>query len=269
MQMGLHFGFILFKSFVETVLFLVVKPLDLGFYALVLMQCLVKIVLGLGLKNYICDKYCSRGLWKKDPETFALKMMTRAVKVNFGIVAPMCTKFGMIAMVLLEALQVNVRGDESKWQPPFTHGLHQLERMSMAAGFFVQVAFHLVSNEIIESTISLKISKFKRKMATIRMFARKNNVSVENLNNDVKGKHVTKMKQRKSSFSSGIGAIHKSTIDVGGLGAHEIGQTSGTKWKWEKHRAVIFERNWTVFVVWTAYLMCELIGISLRQGRKE
>ena len=260
MQMGLHFGFILFKSFVETVLFLVVKPLDLGFYALVLMQCLVKIVLGLGLKNYICDKYCSRGLWKKDPETFALKMMTRAVKVNFGIVAPMCTKFGMIAMVLLEALQVNVRGDESKWQPPFTHGLHQLERMSMAAGFFVQVAFHLVSNEIIESTLSLKISKFKRKMATIRMFARNTVlVEVEDPNNDMKGKRVItkKMKQRKSS------------IDVGGLGAHEIGQTSGTEWKWEKHIAVIFERNWTVFVVWTAYLMCELIGISLAQGRKE
>ena len=269
MQMGIHFGFILFKSFVETVLFLVVKPLDLGFYALVLLQCFLKIILGLGLKNYIYDKFCSRGLWKKDPETFALKMMTRAVKVNFGIVAPLCTKFSMIVMVLLESLQVQVRGDESRWQPPFTNGLHQLERMSMAAGFFVQVAFHLVSNEIIESTISLKISKFKRKMATIRMFARKNNVSVENLNNDVKGKHVTKMKQRKSSFSSGIGAIHKSTIDVGGLGAHEIGQTSGTKWKWEKHRAVIFERNWTVFVVWTAYLMCELIGISLRQGRKE
>jgi hypothetical protein len=132
--------------------------------------------------------------------------------------------------------------------------------MSMAAGFFVQVAFHLVSNEIIESTLSLKISKFKRKMATIRMFARNTVlVEVEDPNNDMKGKRVItkKMKQRKSS------------IDVGGLGAHEIGQTSGTEWKWEKHIAVIFERNWTVFVVWTAYLMCELIGISLAQGRKE
>ena len=67
----------------------------------------------------------------------------------------MGTKCGMIAMVLLESLQVQVRGAESRWQPPFTNGLHQLERMSMAAGFFVQVAFHLVSNEIIESVLCL------------------------------------------------------------------------------------------------------------------
>jgi len=276
MQVGIHFGFILFKSFIETVLFLVVKPLDLGFYALVLLQCFFKILLGLGLKNYIYDKYLSRGLWKENAETHAFKLTGRAMKVNFSIVAPLCSKFGMIVMILLEALQVNVRGDTSQWRPPFTNGFHQLERMSLAAGFFVQVAFHLVSNEIIESMLSLKISKFKRKMATIRMFASgsQNSISIAdpNPNDNLKDKHV----KRKSSFSSGIAttvsrasALRHSTIKMGGLGVHQILQTSGKKWKWEKHRAKFFEQNWTVFVVWTGYLMSELIGIALSEGRKE
>ena len=269
---GMNFGFILFKSFVETVLFLVVKPLDLGFYALVLLQCFFKILLGLGLKNYIYDKFFSRSLWKEDPETYAFKITGRAMKVNFGIVAPLASEFGMITMILLEVLQVHIRGDQ--WRPPLTNGFHQLERLSLAAGFFVQVAFHLVSNEIIESMLSLKISKFKRKMATIRMFASgsQSSISIADPNDNLKDKHV----KRKSSFSSGIAttvsrasALRHSTIKMGGLGVHQILQTSGKKWKWEKHRAKFFEQNWTVFVVWTGYLMSELIGIVLSEGRKK
>ena len=70
MGIGVHFGLTLFRSFVTTLLFLAVKPLDLGFYILLLFQCLQKIAIGLGIKNVIYDRYLSRTLWKSDPETY-------------------------------------------------------------------------------------------------------------------------------------------------------------------------------------------------------
>jgi hypothetical protein len=307
MALAVVFGFSLFKSFMTTLLFLAVKPLDLQFYILVLLQCVFKIILGLGLKNYIWDRFCSSAKWKKSFETIAQKKMTRAMKTNFTIVTPLCTKCCMISIVLLEYTQVYYRelnannsNQISLWQPPFTGGFHQLERISMAAGFFVQVAFHLISNEVIESMISRKVSRLRRQLTTVSIL--KNNIngggshlfkttsgrmkiSLDSnegtgpfsisrgskstdkddggdISQVTKPEVMTKIPPRNSNV-----AIRKSSLNDCGLGAGDLVDVKeashGKKFKWEEHRATFFHENRIVFVVWTAYLTVEFITRSI------
>ena len=271
---GIFYGFCLFRSFMSTLLFLKVKPLDVGFYVLVLLQCFFKIGLGLGIKNTIWDRYCSRELWKSDPETHCVKMMERSIKVNLSIVAPICTKMCMIVIILAEYFAMNSENERSNedsgrrtgidgeaWHPPFTGSLHQLERLSMAAGFFVQISFELVSNEVIESVLSYKISKFKRKLSTIAALG-------------LGSLHTGFSTQRNKASISHSGrtmdttsSMRRSSMSEGGLGSHLMLGQVGKKWKWERHRSEFFISNWKMFTCWTAYLICECVCFAIEAKR--
>ena len=251
------FGFTLFKSYMTTLLFLAVTPLDISFYFLVLFQCVFKIAFGLGLKNCIHDRYCSSGKWKRTFETMAQKKMNRAMRVNFTIVAALSSKCSLIAIVLLEYIQVHSRESEATeggrsgvgevlvvWQPPFTAGFHQLERMSMAAGFFVQIAFHLVANDVVESILARKISRLKRELTTMAIL-----------------KEATE--KREDLVDGGRG--RRSSMSDSGLGAHALFSTKiGEKWRWSEHRASFFQQNWVVFVVWSVYLTMECVTTAIQ-----
>jgi len=263
MSIAVSFGFSLFKSYLTTLLFLAVKPLDLEFYFLVLFQCFFKIILGLGLKNYIYDRFCSSAKWKRSFDTMAQKKINRAMKTNFTIVTPLCTKCSMIAIVLIEYMQVaayeqeaaaqGLSRDTLQWQPAFTGGFHQLERMSMAAGFFVQVAFHLISSEIVESIIARRINQLKRKLSTITAIKKgmsgghKGNTKlIQNMKKASMesgggggGGEAVELRPTGLSFVSKVGrnslfkhsshdssalSQKKSSLFNAGLGAHELGR---------------------------------------------
>jgi hypothetical protein len=261
-----EYGFTLFKSYMTALLFLNVKPLNVSFYFLVLQQCLFKVVLGLGAKNCLWDRFCSSKSWQKDFETYAQKRMNRAMKVNFTIVAPLCAKCSIIAIVLLEYWQVEIR-ENPAWVPPFTGGLHQLERASMAAGFVVQVAFHLLANEIIESVLSRKIMMLKHRLSTMAALLDHMGASgakfVERTSTmkAVKGNSASRLEMGGGGVKEkNVKAEKRSSLNDGGIGAHDLlkGQL-GTKWKWERHRANFFHQNSHIFLTWTAYLTIELI----------
>ena len=257
----------------------------MSFYFLVLFQCLFKIVLGLGARNFFWDKYCSSKSWAKDFETYAQKRMNRAMKTQFTIVASLCAKCSIAAIVLLEYYQVEVREDK-KWMPPFTNGLHQLERASMAAGFVVQLAFHLIANEVIESVLSRKVMLLKHRLSTMAALL------------DHMGSSGSKFLDRTSSLrkvvvhtpdaesgggggsgggsggggggesggGSGVANVaqkfakKRTSLEEDGLGAHDLLKGKlGSKWKWERHRSHFFHQHFYLFLTWTCYLTIELI----------
>jgi hypothetical protein len=290
---SIHFGTCLFRSLVGSLLFLVVEPLNIYFYILVLADTGVTVLLGLGLRATVWDRYCSKAAWKQNLDTHAKKVVRRAMFTQFGSIASMYAKAVMIVLVILDMIFVSLKGEgggdgivgsgnnssetlASLYSTPALTGkMHRLERWAMLSGFVVQFSFNFMGNDLIERYISYRVTKLARILFATQVFRsgvltrhsldRKLSSRAESLRR--KNSHSSSMfslqvQQPQSSKDHAKQVLRKVTRETGGLGEEVFFLNAGGKkldYSFKKHRDAVFKAKSSIFLIWSMYVTSELI----------
>jgi hypothetical protein len=290
---SIHFGTCLFRSLVGSLLFLVVEPLDIYFYILVLADTGVFVLLGLGVRHRVWDRFCSKAAWRQNVDTHTKKEVRRAMFTQFGSIASMNAKAVMIVVVILDMIFVSfevegggrdtvktVDSNSSETSsiyatPALTGKMHRLERWAMLSGFVVQFSFNFMGNDLVERYISYRIAKLARMLfatqvfrsdpstnCSIRYKSRHTAESLRRQNSGAGSVFSLQVQQPNSSRDNAKQVLRDVTRETGGLGEEVLFLKAGGKkmnYSFTKHRDAVFKAKSSIILIWSMYMTSELI----------